>query len=88
MTKNLSDMTLEELWQLFPILLEQHNECWQTWYSEELALLKNILPSDKVKRISHVGSTSINTIWAKPIVDILIEVINELFFTHIVPSFF
>lgn len=76
MTRKLSDMDLEELWQLFPICLEQHNECWKTWYKEELAILQAILPSNVIKRISHIGSTSINTIWAKPTVDILIEVIN------------
>ena len=76
MAKALSDMSLEELWQLFPIRLEQHNECWKTWYKEELAILKATLPSNAIKRISHIGSTSINTIWAKPTVDILIEAIN------------
>ena len=29
-------------------------------------------PSDAVK-IHHIGSTSINGIWAKPIIDILVE---------------
>lgn len=28
MPKKLSDMTLEELWQLFPIILTEHKEEW------------------------------------------------------------
>ena len=35
---------------------------------------KNILSECPVKRISHIGSTAISGIWAKDIVDVLIEV--------------
>ena len=72
MGKKLSEMTLEELWQLFPIFLTEHKPCWQEWYNAEAALLQHILPA--VHRISHIGSTAIPTIWAKPIVDILVEI--------------
>lgn len=71
MGKKLSEMTLEELWQLFPIFLTEHQNSWADWYREEEALLRGLLgPSVQV---SHVGSTAIEGIWAKPIVDILIE---------------
>ena len=70
--KQLSDMSLEELWQLFPIFLTKHQEDWKIWFLEEEQLLKSTL--SQVERISHVGSTAINFIWAKPIVDILVEV--------------
>ena len=75
MGKKLSEMTLEELWQLFPIILTAHQDCWKEWYLEEEALLKEALP--QVERISHIGSTSISSIWAKPIIDILVEVSKE-----------
>ena len=35
MGKKLSEMTLEELWQLFPIFLTEHQEEWKEWYLEE-----------------------------------------------------
>ena len=35
MGKKLSEMSLEELWLLFPIFLEEHKDCWQEWYFEE-----------------------------------------------------
>lgn len=35
MSKRLSEMTLEELWQLFPIYLTEHNDEWELWYREE-----------------------------------------------------
>lgn len=73
MSKSLEEMTLEELWRLFPITLTEHKECWKRWYQEERSFLEMILPEGCVKRLSHVGSTSVEGIWAKPIVDILLE---------------
>ena len=37
MSKKLSEMSLEELWQLFPIFLENHKTYWVDWYNEEEA---------------------------------------------------
>ncbi len=73
--KKLSEMSLEELWQLFPIFLTEHQECWKEWYSEEESLLKSTLSS--AVNISHIGSTAISSIWAKPIIDILVEIPKE-----------
>ena len=75
MRKKLSEMSLEELWQLFPIFLTEHQDHWKEWYLEEESLLKNALP--QIERINHIGSTAIPTIWAKPIIDILIEAPTE-----------
>lgn len=72
MTNKLEDMSLEELWQLFPIVLTEHNSQWAEWYCDEVECLKNILPCDV--EYHHVGSTAIESIMAKPIVDILIAV--------------
>lgn len=66
-------MTLEELWELFPIVLTPHNPHWADWAEEEMAILSNLL-SGFDKRISHIGSTAIPGIMAKPIVDILVEI--------------
>lgn len=73
MSKKLSEMTLEELWQLFPIVLRPYNPLWTSWYDEEQAALAKALPEGSWTRISHVGSTAVPGIWAKPIVDILLE---------------
>lgn len=39
--KPLSEMTLEELWELFPIFLVEHNEKWTKDYAEIELVLKN-----------------------------------------------
>ena len=72
MRKELSEMTLEELWELFPVILTEHKEIWTSWYDEEQRRLVSILPPENI-RISHIGSTAIRNIWAKPIIDILVE---------------
>lgn len=75
MKKKLSEMSLEELWKLFPIILKEHNPIWEEYYNEEEIVLKNNLPN--ISNISHIGSTSIPSIWAKPIIDILVEIPKE-----------
>ena len=77
MGKKLSEMSLEELWQLFPIILTEHKPYWSEWYAEEAAMLKEVLPANQVVRISHIGSTAIEGIWAKPIIDILVEITED-----------
>ncbi len=71
--RSLTSMTLEELWELFPVVLVPHDPRWEEWACSEIGYLSEIL-SDFCQRISHVGSTAIPDIWAKPIIDILIEV--------------
>lgn len=74
MGKSLSEMTMEELWELFPISLVKHNDKWAQYYAEAQAFLSEALADFAVRRISHIGSTAIHGIWAKNIVDILIEI--------------
>jgi len=64
-------MPLEELWQLFPIKLVPHNTLWEKWFQKEKQHLETII-NERVT-ISHIGSTAVPSIWAKPIIDILIE---------------
>jgi len=77
MSKRLQDMTLEELWELFPIILTPHNPQWAIWAKEEMHLLSDILSSyDPI--INHIGSTAIKGIQAKPIIDILVELSADI----------
>jgi len=66
-------MSLEELWKLFPIVLREHNPAYKEWYNEERDNLFNIVDERNVKRISHIGSTAVEGLVAKPTVDILME---------------
>ena len=74
MGKELSEMALEELWDLFPIFLVQHDDRWYEYYKEIESTITDLLASYPVKRISHIGSTAIQGIWAKNIVDVMVEI--------------
>lgn len=71
--KKLEDMTLEELWELFPIVLKEHSPKYAEWYEEEKQNLMELLAVFGLQRINHIGSTSVEGLIAKPIVDILLE---------------
>lgn len=64
-------MTLEELWELFPIVLVAHSTQWKEWADDEIALLHKLLSAFSPE-IHHIGSTAIPGIIAKPIADILV----------------
>lgn len=77
-------MTLRELWELFPIILSRHEDHWKQWAAEEISTLENALGRN-AKRISHIGSTAVEGICAKPTIDILLEVADGVSFDEIRP---
>lgn len=76
--KPLSERTLQELWELFPIILREHNPAYAQWYRQQAQqLLAGMTAAGiGVFRISHIGSTAVPGLTAKPIVDILLELEN------------
>lgn len=74
MKKPLDKMTMKELWSLFPVSLVAPKTSWYEWYEEEEKELMELLPEKIILRIQHVGSTAIPNIWAKNIVDMMLEV--------------
>lgn len=73
---DLSALSLEELWQLFPIILKEYNDIYPLLYKKQEVELVKIL-GNNIRRISHIGSTAIKTIVSKPIIDILIEIDDQ-----------
>ncbi|MGG5371014.1 hypothetical protein IGK47_000314 [Enterococcus sp. AZ007] len=71
--KKLEEMSLEELWRLFPIILREHSDDYARWYEEEKEKLTKLLADFEIQRMNHIGSTSVEGLIAKPIVDILLE---------------
>ena len=69
----MNEMTLEELWQLFPIALSDHRAEWADRFARERRRILSFLPNDCPVSLSHIGSTAIPGIKAKNIVDILAE---------------
>ena len=73
----LKDMSLEELWKLFPIILSPHNPEWKIWADNEIQSLSALLAPYYSPTINHIGSTAVPDIMAKPIVDILVEMPDD-----------
>lgn len=75
--KELLEMSLEELWELFPIVLKKHNPNYKEWYEIEKRLLLSCIKQKDIKRINHIGSSAVEGLLGKPTVDILLEVDNN-----------
>lgn len=74
MTKFLENMTNKELWKLFPIIISQSNPAWKEKYLIEKTLIETKIGIHNINRISHIGSTSVPNLPAKPTIDILLEI--------------
>jgi GrpB-like predicted nucleotidyltransferase (UPF0157 family)/ribosomal protein S18 acetylase RimI-like enzyme len=70
------DMDNRCLWRLFPIEVCPYNPAYPTWYQEATTDLTVSLGRG-IERISHIGSTAVPGLAAKPIVDILLEVAED-----------
>lgn len=86
MEKKLSEMSLEELWQLFPIILKEHTSCYKKWYESEKNNILTCINSKDVYRINHIGSTAVTDLIAKPTVDILLELNIRCDITQLIES--
>ncbi len=76
--KNLGELNREELGKLFPIILSRYNAEWENRYVSEKNLLENTIGLSNIVRIQHYGSTSIPGLCAKPTIDILLEVCDDI----------
>ena len=62
---------------MFPIFLVPHDDHWTESYHEIASTVTDLLAGYPVKRISHIGSTAIQGIWAKNIVDVMVEIAEK-----------
>ncbi len=74
MKKHVSELTAEEFQKTFPITLEAHNPRYKEWYEAEKASILSVVDERDVARINHIGSSAVENLVAKPVVDILLEI--------------
>lgn len=74
MIQNLLEMPTEELRDLLPIRVKEHNSNYKKWYEIEKQDIINAIKLENVARINHIGSSSVKGLIAKPIVDITLEI--------------
>lgn len=76
--KQLDKMNGEELGRLFPIIISKHDPMWHVLYLSEKMNLEQSIGLNNIIRINHYGSTSVSNLLAKPTIDILLEIQNDI----------
>lgn len=74
MIQQLLEMPTEELRNLLPIRVKEHNPNYNKWYEIEKQDIINAVKHENVARINHIGSSAVKGLIAKPIVDITLEI--------------
>jgi GrpB-like predicted nucleotidyltransferase (UPF0157 family) len=60
--------------RIYPVILSEYNSAWLEWYAEEKINLERLIGANNIVRISHIGSTAVPGLTAKPTVDIILEI--------------
>jgi len=68
-------LELQPEMQNTPVHLERPDRTWPERFAAEAAVIKGVL-GDQAVAIEHVGSTSVQGIYAKPIIDIAVAVVS------------
>jgi len=73
MEQKIDNLTAEQIGQIFPIEVVSYRKEWETIFKTEKRLIVNALSNLFKVNVEHIGSTSVQGLSAKPIIDILIE---------------
>jgi len=73
--------------RIYPIVLREYNPDYPLWYAEEKAKLEGLIGAENIARINHYGSTAVPGLVAKPTVDILLEIKEDVDLKHIAELF-
>ncbi|MCG8701043.1 MAG: GrpB family protein, partial [Bacteroidales bacterium] len=76
--KTLNEMTIAELGKLFPIIITEYSDKWADLYNSEAKLITDSFLQTEILKIDHVGSTAIPRLKAKPTIDILLQVSEQI----------
>jgi GrpB-like predicted nucleotidyltransferase (UPF0157 family) len=74
----LGSLTVQELGQLFPIALTDYSNKWPGLYAAEAKVITDAFSPTKIIRIDHIGSTAIPGLKAKPTIDMLVQISEQV----------
>jgi GrpB-like predicted nucleotidyltransferase (UPF0157 family) len=77
MSKSFDEMTKEEILHLFPVILTGYQPEWPEIYQKEKKLIGKSIGQQNIVRMSHIGSTAIPGLIAKPTIDVLLEIQDD-----------
>jgi GrpB-like predicted nucleotidyltransferase (UPF0157 family) len=78
MNKDLNQFSIDELGKLFPIVISNPNPKWGKIFKQEKEKIISILGMDIIDQIEHIGSTAVPNLKAKPTIDILLIIKNNV----------
>jgi GrpB-like predicted nucleotidyltransferase (UPF0157 family) len=76
--KDLHKMTIAELGQLFPIIITDYSDKWADLFKQEAKLITDSFTQTEIVKIDHIGSTAIPRLKAKPTIDILLQITEQI----------
>lgn len=76
--KSLHELTIEELGLLFPVVIQDYTDRWIVLYQAEKKLITGSLDPSDIVSIDHIGSTAIPGLKAKPTIDILLQIYDQI----------
>ena len=88
MPRTLYDLSKDDWNTLFPVELVDHNPKWAILFEEEKRSIFLGVDKDSILQIEHFGSTSIPNIKAKPYIDIIIAIPENLLFDQTLIDYF
>ena len=74
MKKKVSELSMDEWRKTFPIILKGYNENYKDWYESGKQNILNVVKDKDIARINHIGSSAVENLIAKPMIDILLEI--------------
>ena len=74
MKKKVSELSADEFKKAFPIYVKEYNEQYKEWYNIEKENILGAINPEDVIRINHIGSSAVEHVLSKPMIDILLEV--------------
>jgi len=77
-SKDLHKLTSAESGQLFPIIIQEYSGEWVDFYEIEKSSILDSFTQWEIVNIDHIGSTAIPGIKAKPTIDILLQVSEQI----------
>ena len=62
---------------LFPVILSNYKPEWKEIFQKEKKIIEKAVGKTNIVRMSHIGSTAVTGLMAKPTIDILLEIQND-----------
>lgn len=74
MKKKVSELSIDEWQKTFPLILKEYNVNYKDWYESEKQNILKAVNAEDIVRINHIGSSAVEGLIAKSIIDILLEI--------------